>query len=347
MNYYNENNPEAAEWLRELIKAGLIPNGEIDTRSITDVRADDIRGFRQLHFFAGIGGWARALEIAGWPADKEVWTGSCPCQPFSVAGKGKAQKDERHLWPEFFRLIREFRPEFVMGEQVPGAIGKGWLDGIYNDLESENYAVRSRVYGAFSAGAPHIRARLYWLAYSDGQRCNGEPIRIQPGRPQQANAETSGSGTDGRLADSDEPGLQGRTGMPSSKNERFTGAASLASGLENSTCVGRGGWSDGDSTGNNGALQAQRPSGSFWSEFGIVHCKDNKTRRIPESVFLGMASRLPAGMDSSGYSCLPEPEKGFPLCEKIDGRVMLLKGMGNAIIPQVAAEFITSFMEDK
>ena len=76
MNFYNDNDPKACEWLRSLIKAGLIPPGEVDERSITEVRADELRDFTQCHFFAGIGGWSYALQLAGWPDDRPVWTGS-------------------------------------------------------------------------------------------------------------------------------------------------------------------------------------------------------------------------------------------------------------------------------
>ena len=123
--YYNEIDEFAAAWLRELMKAGQIPDGEVDTRSIADVQPDDLRGFQQCHFFAGIGGWAYALKLAGWPEDRAVWTGSCPCQPFSSAGAQAGGDDPRHLWPTWFRLIRECRPNVVFGEQVESAIGHG------------------------------------------------------------------------------------------------------------------------------------------------------------------------------------------------------------------------------
>ena len=107
MNYYNDNDPKMAAWLRELIKQNLIPPGDVDERSIEDVTKSDLQGYTQCHFFAGIGGWSEALRLAGWPADRHVWTGSCPCQPFSGAGKRQGEKDKRHLWPEFYRLIAE------------------------------------------------------------------------------------------------------------------------------------------------------------------------------------------------------------------------------------------------
>ena len=162
--YYNEIDPYAAQWLRNLIKAGHIADGEVDIRSIVDVSPDDIRGFTQAHFFAGLGGWSHALRLAGWPDDRPVWTGSCPCQPFSVAGKGAGVDDPRHLWPHFHRLITAVRPPVVMGEQVAGAAGYGWLDGVRADLEAEGYASRGVDIPACAVDAPHIRSRLYWIA---------------------------------------------------------------------------------------------------------------------------------------------------------------------------------------
>jgi len=139
--YYNEFEPYAAEWLRKLIKQGLIADGEVDSRSIVDVRPDDLRSFTQCHFFAGIGVWSYALRLAGWPDDRPVWTGSCPCQPFSAAGQGKGFDDERHLWPAFHMLINECRPPVVFGEQVASKDGLGWLDAVHADLEASGYAV--------------------------------------------------------------------------------------------------------------------------------------------------------------------------------------------------------------
>ena len=162
--YYNEIEPYAAQWLRNLIKAGHIADGEVDTRSIVDVSPDEIRGFTQAHFFAGIGGWSHALRLAGWPDDRPIWTGSCPCQPFSAAGNRKGVEDERHLWPKLFELIRSVRPDVVMGEQVAGTAGYGWLDGVQTNLEKEGYATGAVDIPACSVNAPHIRQRLYWVS---------------------------------------------------------------------------------------------------------------------------------------------------------------------------------------
>src|SRR5690606_35109997 len=164
--YYNEFDPYAAQWLRDLIDAGLIPKGDVDERSIVDVQPSDLAGYRQCHFFAGIGGWAYAARLAGWPDDRELWTGSPPCQPFSVAGKQRGADDERHLWPHYFRLIRARRPAVCMGEQVAAAVGKNWLDGVFADLEGIGYACGAVVVPACAVDAPHRRDRLWFVARS-------------------------------------------------------------------------------------------------------------------------------------------------------------------------------------
>ena len=180
MNYYNEHDPKAAAWLRELIAANLIAPGEVDERSIADVKPSDLIGFRQCHFFAGIGGWSYALRLAGWDDDRPVWTGSCPCQPFSCAGKQRGTADERHLWPEFARLIRECRPAAVFGEQVASKAGRQWLAGVFVDLEGMGYAGAGADLCAASVGAPHIRQRLYWVA--NAQHAIGRPQHGQDER---------------------------------------------------------------------------------------------------------------------------------------------------------------------
>lgn len=162
--YYNEIDPYCCAWLRNLMDDGHITPGGIDDRPIQELTGDDLRGYDRVHLFAGIAGWELALQLAGWPSDKPIWTGSCPCQPFSVAGNRKGTADERHLWPEMFRLIRECKPQYVIGEQVEGAVKHGWLDGVFTDLEREKYTCGAAVLGAHSAGAPHSRQRLFWVA---------------------------------------------------------------------------------------------------------------------------------------------------------------------------------------
>lgn len=164
--YYNEIDPFAAQWLRNLIAAGHIAQGDVDERSIEDVKPSDLIGYKQCHFFAGIGVWSLALRNAGWADSRPVWTGSCPCQPFSAAGAGAGFADERHLWPAFHWLIQECKPAIVLGEQVAGAPGREWVDLVSTDLEAAGYAFGAAVTTAAGTGAAHIRQRLYWVANS-------------------------------------------------------------------------------------------------------------------------------------------------------------------------------------
>lgn len=214
--YYNECDQQKAAWLRELIACGLIAPGDVDERSIETVRPGDLRGYAQCHFFAGIGIWSYALRLAGWPDERPVWTGSCPCPSFSAAGKGRGFNDSRHLWPTWYPLIRECRPSVVVGEQADDAIGYGWLDLVSTDLEASAYAVAAAVLGACSVGAPHIRQRLYWVAESlhaerrtvDGHRKDGRDGA--DGRREEAHGIPGACGEVRGMADTD--GRQSRNG---------------------------------------------------------------------------------------------------------------------------------------
>lgn len=186
--YYNEIDRHCCDWLSNLMDAGLITPGKIDDRSIVDVRPDDVAGFERAHFFAGLGGWDYALNLARWSG--AVWTGSCPCQPFSHAGRKRGVEDERHLWPEFLRLITERRPPIVFGEQVASKLGRGWFAGVRADLEDVGYASGCADLCAAGVGAPHPRQRLYWVADADQARWRNPA-------PGQASTERHGLGPDG------------------------------------------------------------------------------------------------------------------------------------------------------
>jgi len=170
--FYNEIDPYAAQWLRNLIAAGHIAPGIVDERSIEDVRPDELAGYTQCHFFAGIGVWSLALRNAGWADDRPVWTGSCPCQPFSEAGKGLGFADQRHLWPAWQHLISQCRPPILFGEQVSKKNAEPWLDLVHDDLEAVGYAFGALAFPSAGIGAPHIRDRTYWVAHSDSEHGN-------------------------------------------------------------------------------------------------------------------------------------------------------------------------------
>lgn len=164
--FYNDNDEYVARWSRNLIEAGEIPQGVVDERSIKDLRPADVASYRQCHFFAGLGTWARALRDAGWPEAWPVFTGSCPCQGMSQAGRRLGFADPRHLWPDWFRLIDAVRPPFVFGEQVASKDGLAWLDLVLSNLDRAGYSVGTVDTCAAGFGAAHLRQRLYFVAVS-------------------------------------------------------------------------------------------------------------------------------------------------------------------------------------
>src|SRR6056297_1444168 len=201
--YYNEWDSYAAEWLRNLIKEGNLPDGDVDERSITEVQPDDLKEYTQHHFFAGIGGWPLAVRLAGVSESERIVTGSPPCQPFSTAGQRKGYSDERHLAPHWLKLVAAIRPTWVFGEQVAAAIKKDdWLDDLLDELEAEGYSTGAIVLPACSVGAPHIRQRLWVVArLGDSQQSGLEghaghgdrgAERAQPTRPATETSDVGG-----------------------------------------------------------------------------------------------------------------------------------------------------------
>lgn len=311
--YYNEIDPYCAQWLRNLIAAGEIPEGEVDERSIADVRPADLAGFAQCHFFAGIGGWALALRLAGW-GDRAVWTGSCPCQPFSAAGKRAGHADSRHLWPEFYRLIQSCSPPVVFGEQVASAdvLGKAggiapqapecvWLDRVRIDLEAAHYTFGACDLPAAGVGAPHIRQRVWWVAESE----HAERRAVGFNRQNERHWQDSG-----RAQAHSEPRARGEVcglAFP----ERDTGRP-----WRPAVKAGEGA----GTAGERASVEPGRPSDlGFWSYYSLIPCLDGKARRT-----------------QSGLQ---------PLAHGVPARVGKLRAYGNAIVPALAAEFILASRE--
>jgi len=338
--YYNEIDSYAAQWIRNLIKAGHVTDGEVDERSIVDVVPSDLRGFDRCHFFAGVAVWDYALGLACWPAERPVWTGSCPCQPFSAAGKGGGFDDERHLWPAWHHLIRECRPATVLGEQVASKDGLGWLDLVHADLEGEGYAVGAADLCAAGVGAPHIRQRLWFVADAERERFRSQGPRAPcaaAGAMQGENGQrerlwpvsrSSGANVSGLLAVSAESGSQGRLSAGQRPDTQLApaergGAASVLgdAGSEGRCQVGSDGRGRRKGSGAQGL--AERPlherARSYWSDADWIACRDGKARPV-------------------------EPGT-FPLAHGAPARVGRLRAYGNAINAEAAACFIGAVRE--
>jgi DNA (cytosine-5)-methyltransferase 1 len=397
--YYNDNDPRCCSWLSNLIAAGKLPPGHVDSRSIKDIKLNDPIP-PTAHFFAGIGGWPPALALANWPPSIPVWTGSCPCQPYSAAGKRKGDADERNLWPQFLRLIRHHKPPVCFGEQVASKDGRDWLAGVRVDLEKLGYEVGAAdlcaagigekvwveiidevtgevVYEDWEiAGPPHIRQRLYWVAFDPSKGISGMVRSQCPRRESRgiASQSTESYGTQG-TGPSIEPGR-------SSDSSRLVHAPRRQTGLPGCPRLARGATYAYDLLPLIGGLALSRPtlrergqkeqrsiesceakwnqeathdqrsgtiSGmvrshgsspdgrlapsrqqsfrdihnaggkSFWYDFDILPCLDGKSRRV-------------------------EPGTS-PLATGVPSRMVKLRGYGNSIVPPLAAEFISAFLE--
>ena len=369
--YYNEIDPFAAQWLRNLIAAGHIAPGEVDERSIEDVTPDDLRGFTQCHFFAGIGVWSHSLRLAGWPDDRPVWTGSCPCQPFSAAGKGDGFADERHLWPHFFHLISERRPQHVFGEQVAAGNANVWFDLVQADLEGLGYAFGLVPFTSAGIGAPHIRERAYWVANADSvisdrrgnvratgrdEYSDGDDVvwLADAGREHKGSArnkeragESCRAGEDGGLGNSNVTRLEGFGGNDGAAGrERATGPAAapgVHDGLASATGQLHHQCNDGtNERGRQGNTEQNRMGGEpvralevngFWRDADWLFCRDGKWRPVEPGTF---------PLVDGAAARLGRVEPGVARVAS-SNRVGRLQGYGYAINAQAAAAFIRAY----
>jgi DNA (cytosine-5)-methyltransferase 1 len=323
MTYYNELDPYAAQWLRNLGAAGHIAAGRVDNRSIKEVQSWEITENEQAHFFAGVGVWSYALRLAGVPDSLPVWTGSCPCQPFSQAGRRKGNADERHLWPDWFKLIKEFHPPVIFGEQVAGPDGLRWLDSVFADLEGEDYAVAAADTCAAGVGAPHLRQRLYFMAYSTRKRHAGFDALLQrykPGRVEENRVEIAGGCASSGLADDDS--IFGDQGGAVAAGGNHRGNAEIGGGFGGYGFAGALGDDDDDARPQGRIVgwhspgeRASRAAGLAdpW-ESDWLWCRDKKYR--------------PVGPGT------------FPLAHGTPSRVGRVCAYGNALVAQQAAQFV-------
>lgn len=330
--YYNEIDPYAAQWLRNLIDAGHIAPGVVDTRSIEDVTPNDLKGFTQVHLFAGIAGWSLALRRAGWPDNRPVWTGSCPCQPFSPAGKGGGFDDERHLWPAMHWLVGQCRPVVVIGEQSGSSDANNWIDLVQADVEAMGYAFGAVAFPSASVGAPHKRDRTYWVAHTNGQQCQ----KCVSGRGSSHCQEGCGQAIEFA-------GLCSADGLDDAERQRWPTRwnGDYRGNVRQQSCAnGKNGWmadanGNGSQRGLSGREDAQGqvingslgfsgtdnrpgPINGLWSGADWLYCRDGKWRPVKPGI--------------------------KPLVNGLPGRVGQLRAYGNAINIEAATAFIKAYM---
>ena len=333
--YYNEIDPYAAQWLRNLIRGGHIAAGDVDERSIEDVHPDDLKPYTQCHFFAGIGVWSYALRRAGWPDDRPVWTGSCPCQPFSSAGQAAGFDDPRHLWPAFAWLIHERKPAELFGEQVASKDAEPWLDLVQADMEAMDYAFGAVAFPSAGVGAPHIRDRTYWVA-----NASGAGPRSVCGNGLESERRSKGGGFS-RLVNANSTGLDKCVSI-----SRVSGGAIGASTRQAAerTSIHPGGVDD--------ATGARRQ----WAEQIAERETRNETRVRMLSAGYGQDQLRPAGpvnglwADVDWLFCRdgkwrPVKPGTFPLAHGAASRVGRLRAYGNAINAEAATQFIAAYID--
>ncbi|MEP3245122.1 MAG: DNA cytosine methyltransferase [Sneathiella sp.] len=369
--YYNENDRNTAAWLRELIKAGRIAPGYVDERSIEDVLPIELAGYTQCHFFAGIGVLSYALRQAGWPDDRPVWTGSCPCQGLSAAGKGKGFADERHLWPHWFHLIQHAKPADtpIMGEQVASPLALEWLDLVQTDMEATGATFRAVDLCAAGFGAPHIRQRLFWMAYATklgriGGR-TGETShqprtlkRLERFRDASGVGNSVGAGPQGHAGHGHntagrsvaagsvtETGRNGRLAYSNSnagsKHEREPGRQAEEEADNSAIDSGPIGGLD-NTDGRDAGAERKQCRGEHRQLQKDASTCDRNGGAHPTNGFWGDVDWL--GCRDGKFR--PVEPGTFPLVNGAPARVVRLRGYGNAIPAEVAQAFIETMMVD-
>ncbi|WP_311768225.1 DNA cytosine methyltransferase [Burkholderia stagnalis] len=210
--------------------------------------------------------WSYALRRAGWPDERPVWTGSCPCQPFSAAGKGGGFDDERHLWPHWHWLIAECRPAVVFGEQVASSAVDDWIDLVQTDVEALDYAYGCVPFPSAGVGAPHIRDRTFWLAYAHHHRFQGRAVETVLGarRRQEGHAAgCSGAPLAGGVANTH------LDRQPPRRLPVRPGAEGCAALVES----------------GGGAIDGAGPINGFWRAADWLLCRDGKWRPVEPGTF--------------------------------------------------------------
>lgn len=277
----------------------------------------------------------------------DVLTGGFPCQPYSTAGKRLGKEDERHLWPEMLRAIREIQPRWVVGENVRGLISwNGGLvfDEVQADLEAEGYEVLPFLLPACAVNAPHRRDRIWFVAYAGG--INGSIPIQQRGQQQAENADTDWENESGYATDSNQQhGNISRYGASEVPQQHETGIFKhSASNSSNSRLQRRqfNGTFD-----KEGRIGGQQPSGSAGQFHQISDWRNFPTQPPVCSGNDGLPIELlRQRIREDCMGVISEKEIDKIISKAItDHRTESIKAYGNAVVPQVVYQIFKAIDE--
>jgi DNA (cytosine-5)-methyltransferase 1 len=299
-----------------------------------------------IHTFTAFDLWERRL---GRP---DLLTGGFPCQPFSLAGNGLGAQDDRYLWPEMFRVVTEIRPRFVVAENVAGLLNRVEFDCCISDLEDAGYDVGCLVIPACAVNAPHRRDRLWIVADSNGGR-------LRCGRSQREESVCTSQGWTPAYSNRERQQQSGR--LFAEVGQWIGDSFTHATHPEHDRCEGRHtpgpGWTKEASSTLPHSPPASYPDGKRPGEFA----EDVSARELEpggRGQDVGFAN-IPGRLEQRRGE--PIPEEFFTLeradwravepllCRGDHGvshRVDRLRGLGNAIVPQVAYFILQAIAEE-
>ena len=329
--WYNEIDPYCCDVLRARIADGSLPPGVVDPRDVRLVHPAELASYAQLHFFAGIGGLALALRLAGVPDDARVATGGFPCQDISLAGDGAGLNGTRSgLFFALWDLVRSVRPVLALLENVSALVARG-LDRVLGALAESGFDAEWDCLTAAAIGAPHQRDRIWIAAYPDRVAVRHLAGRIERVQAERAHAIALHHGSHGALADDACCRVDGRE-IParSGQREAPADAERHGLGLPNAARLGCNEW-------EGGASARERDAVGRGAIAADAHRVGLETARLGGRC----ATEVARPADHGGWAA--EPNVGrvvHGVRRGLDRHVWesRIHGLGNAVVPAQAAE---------